>query len=155
MNTASPIAAAATSSSFYRLPSVLLFVTAVGHVLVGLVLFREPLAAIWRDGIINSIGPQFLPGAESWLGSVRPPFERAAAFWFVLFGPLLWMIGQVVRRAAERSDPQLLRIIAWDLLGIGIVGVVIMPISGFWLMIAFAPLLAKVAARLDGAATHV
>jgi uncharacterized membrane protein len=131
-----------------RLPARLLYATAVGHVVVGVALFREPLAAIWRDGIVNSIGSQVVPGAASWIAALRPQFEREAAFWFVLFGPLLWLLGRIVDRAIEQADGCLLRTIAWYLLGFGIVGAAVMPVSGFWLLIAYAPLLLVTASRL-------
>jgi hypothetical protein len=111
----------------------LLYVTAVGHVLVGCVLFREPLAAMWRDGILNSIGSDVVPGAASWIEALRPQFDREAAFWFILFGPCLWMLGQVVHRAVELAEARMLRILGWDLLALGVVGAAVMPVSGFWL----------------------
>jgi uncharacterized membrane protein len=146
--------AAAASSRLERLTPLFLFATGVGHVLVGLALFHEPLAAIWRDGIVNSIGAQLVPGAQSWLAPVRPRFEREAAFWFLLFGPCLWMLGQITRRAVERPDPGLLRIVAWNLLGMGVLGALIMPVSGFWILIALAPLVLRVATRLDAEPAH-
>lgn len=132
-----------------RLPARLLYVIAVGHVVVGIALFQEPLAAIWRDGVVNSIGSPIMAGTDSWLGTPQPQFDREAAFWFVLFGPCLWILGQAVQRAIELADSRLLRLLGWDLFAVGIVGAAIMPVSGFWLMIPFAPLLFGTASRLE------
>ena len=139
------------------LPARLIFATAIGHVLVGVTLFHEPLAAIWQDGVLNSVGG--LPGGfvGSSIGSFNggsprlgvPALERLLAFWFVLFGPALWMIGQIVQRAVARPDPRVLRVVGWDLLAIGALGAAIMPISGFWILMAIAPVVLKVAWRLD------
>jgi hypothetical protein len=38
-----------------RFPGRALMATRIGHALLGLVLFREPLAAVVRDGIANTI----------------------------------------------------------------------------------------------------
>ena len=142
------------SERWDRLPARLLYVTGVGHVLVGLALFRQPLTAMWRDGVVNSIVSPLTPGAASLFDAIRPQFDREAAFWFVLFGPLLYMLGQVVQRAIDLPDGRMLRILGWDLLAFGIVGAAIMPVSGFWLLIAYAPLLLAIGVRLDARASR-
>jgi hypothetical protein len=92
------------------------------HSLFGLVLYRAPLSAIAGEGFVATVLP--------------PHVDREAAFWFVLFGPILVMLGQVVGRAARRDDAGIVRLIgAWLLAG-GMVGVIVMPVSGFWLLIA-------------------
>ena len=114
----------------------LLMATGVGHTVVGLLLFREPLALILRDGVLNSIH--------------YPQFDRSAAFWFLLFSPVLFALGQLTDHAVRRGDVATLRIIGWYLLAIGVVGAIIMPLSGFWLVIAIAPLVLR-AARQNSA----
>jgi hypothetical protein len=113
-----------------------LVVTGVGHGLLGLVLFREPLAAIVRDGIANAIG----------LGQ----YDREAAFWFMLFSPACVLLGQLVDHAIEHRDRWLFSVVGWNLVAIGGVGAFIMPVSGFWILLALAPLVFK-AARDVGA----
>jgi hypothetical protein len=49
------------------------------------------------------------------------------------------MVGQITARA-ERP---LARLIGWNLLATGLAGVVVMPVSGFWLLLALAPLLLR------------
>ena len=120
-----------------RLAARLLKVTAVGHALIGLVLFRVPLAAIVGDGVLNSVTGQL---------------DREAAFWFLLFSPICFALGQIVERAVHQGDARLLAIVGWHLLGIGVVGAIIMPVSGFWIVIAIAPLVLT-AARHTGPAT--
>ena len=97
-----------------KLTGRLLMATAVGHVLVGLVLFREPIAAILNDGFVNAIQPP--------LYAAEPRFDRIAAFWFLLFSPVLFLLGQITNWAVERRDAHSLKLIGWNLMGIGVFG---------------------------------
>jgi hypothetical protein len=126
-----------------RRTGFLLMVTGIGHFLVGLALFPEPLAAIVREGILNTIPPRLLDGV------VHLDFHREAAFWFVLYGPLLYLQGQIANRAVERGDAVILRLLAWNLLATGAVGAAIMPVSGFWFVIGLAALGFRDARRLE------
>ena len=112
----------------------LLKATGIGHAVVGLILFYDPLAAILRDGFFNA---------------VYPHFDREAAFWFMLFSPICFALGQVVDRAVERRDRRVLTLVGWYLLGMGIVGVLVLPISGFWILIALAALTFRAARGLE------
>ena len=107
-------------------------ITAVGHALVGLVLFRAPLAAIVSDGVLGTVGVQA---------------DRQAAFWFLLFSPVCFALGQIV----ERGDGPTRAIVGWNLLLIGVIGAVMMPVSGFWIVLAIAPLVLHAARRNDAA----
>jgi|SRR5215470_4942715 len=102
----------------------LLKLTAFGHALIGVVLFRAPLADIVGAGVLNTVAWQL---------------DRQAAFWFLLFSPICYALGQIVDRAIERRDSRLLAIVGWHLLGVGVAGAALMPVSGFWLIIAIAP----------------
>jgi hypothetical protein len=109
-----------------RWVSRLLVWIALGHALLGGVLYREPLAAMLRDGLVNTIGP---------VGG----FDRKAAFWFLVFSAMLLLWGQLVAHASERADARALALIGWNMLGVGVVGAFVMPVSGFWSVIALAP----------------
>ncbi|MGH3579965.1 MAG: DUF6463 family protein [Candidatus Binatia bacterium] len=109
-----------------RFVSRLLMVTGVGHALVGVALFSEPLGEMVREGFFGTI----------WYGQ----WDRAAAFWFLLFSPICVLLGQMVAHARARDDRWLLTVIGWNLLATSLVGVVIMPLSGFWILLAIAPL---------------
>ena len=117
-----------------RLSGHLLMVTAMGHTAVGILLFRDPLAAMLNDGFFNAI---------------RPHFDRMAAFWFLLFSPVLFLLGQITNYAVGRSDAHLIRLVGFYLLGIGIIGVAALPLSGFWILIALTPLLLRAAYRVS------
>lgn len=114
-----------------RFPGRALMVTGIGHALLGLVLFRAPLAAIWRDGIANTIRDG--------------QYDREAAFWFLLFSPACFLLGQLVNHANQHRDRWLFALVGWNLIAIGGVGALIMPVSGFWILIAIAPLVFRLA----------
>jgi uncharacterized protein DUF6463 len=118
-----------------RLPGRLLMVTGIGHAVVGLLLFHHALSAIVDDGLVNTVG--------------RNQFDREAAFWFLLFSPICVALGQLVNHAIARGDRRVLRILGGHLLAIAIVGAAIMPISGFWIVMAIAPLVLQAARRIE------
>lgn len=89
----------------------------VGHTVVGLVRFKKPLAEATRAGFVG----QF----------VGYP-DRSAAFWFMIFGPLLVMGGHMAVHAANAADRELLKIIGFYLLAISAVGSLAQPTSPFW-----------------------
>ncbi len=108
----------------------LLMATGVLHTLVGLRAFHAPLAAIVRDGVVGAVA--------------RAP-ERRLAFWFLLFGLLTMQLGGLTRWAQRRTGT-LPAFHGRALLGISGLGVLLMPRSGFWLVLPQAAL-ALVAAR--------
>ena len=112
----------------------LLKVTAVGHALVGLALFHAVLLDIAGDGVLGTVGAQL---------------DRQAAFWFLLFSPVCFALGQIV----ERGDRRTRAIVGWNLLLIGGIGAAMMPVSGFWIVLAIAPLVLHAARRGDAVAT--
>lgn len=114
-----------------RLVARLLMLTGIGHTLLGFVLFHAPLGAIAHEGFINTIR----------FGQ----FDRTTAFWFILFGPACFLLGQLVGHAFERSDRWVLSLIGWNLLAMGVGGVLVMPVSGFWILIVLAPLVLRAA----------
>ena len=120
------------------IPRLLVWI-ALGHALLGGVLFREPLAAMLREGLVNTIGP---------VGG----FDRKAAFWFLVFSAMLLLWGQLVAHASERADARAFALVGWNMLGVGAVGSLVMPISGFWSVIALAPLVLREGRRLRGEA---
>jgi hypothetical protein len=117
-----------------RFVARLLMVTGIGHALVGVALFGDPLAAMAREGFVNTIR--------------YGQFDRAAAFWFLLFSPICVLLGRMVAHATDRGDRWLLTVVAWNVLAMGVVGAVIMPLSGFWILLVIAPLAFRLARAL-------
>ncbi len=69
----------------------------------------------------------------AWSGffnAVDPHFDRMAIFWFLFSGFAIMMWGQLLL-----SMTTIPRGFAWSLLALSLVGVVMMPASGFWLVL--------------------
>ena len=101
----------------------LLVAVGVVHNLVGVVFGFGYLAEIAHAGFFNA---------------VEPHFPRQTVFWFLFTGLLFILIGQVCLWAERRLDRPLPAFVGWELLAFSVVGVVLIPVSGFWLVIALA-----------------
>ena len=117
-----------------RLLGRLLIATAATHAVVHVAVYRRPLKAIWNDGIVNA---------------VMPNYDRRAAVWSLAFAPVLFGLGQITNRAVERGDARILRIVAWNFLCIGVPGALLMPISGSWILLALVLPLLRAASRAE------
>ncbi len=116
----------------------LLMATGVLHTLVGLRAFRAPLAAISRDGVVGAVA--------------RAP-ERRLAFWFLLFGLSSMQLGGLTQWAHRRTGT-LPAFHGRALLGISGLGALLMPRSGFWLVLPQAALALVAARRIEIPALH-
>ncbi len=115
-----------------RLSGPLLMATGVLHLLAGFVFYPEPLAAIMQDGFFNAV-------------ELNPAqFDREAAFWWMVFGVMLLILGGLVHWAQARTRT-LPAFLGWSLLALGVAGVILMPVSGFWLALPQAVLMLVVA----------
>lgn len=115
-----------------RLVGPLLMATGVLHLLVGPILYPRPLAAIAQDGFLGAVD----------LDPAR--FDREAAFWFMVIGVMLLILGGLVHWAQAQTGT-LPVFLGWSVLALGVGGVILMPASGFWLAILQAVLLLVVA----------
>lgn len=104
----------------YKYIGHLLVATGVLHNVVGIIGFWKPLSAIHRDRYFNT---------------VRMDAERNAAFWFLITGALLMALGQQARATQQRTGA-VPASLGWSLLAISVPGVVLIPVSGFWLVLA-------------------
>ncbi|MDP3229687.1 MAG: DUF6463 family protein [Acidovorax sp.] len=99
----------------------LLGVAAV-HTVFGVVVFQPQLQEIAQRGVFDSVGTDPMRGAVTW---------------FVLFGALFALLGWAVllveRHAALAPVP--LRALGAGLLALTALGIVLMPASGFWLVL--------------------
>lgn len=129
-----------TSPSAHRMTTPLrhswkglwLLAVAAIHTVFAAVLFQPQLKEIVRRGVFDSLGK------DPTLGAVA---------WFVLFGGVLallgWTILLVERHTALAPVP--LRALGVGLFALTVLGIVLMPASGFWL--ALPPALALCAVR--------
>jgi hypothetical protein len=132
----------------------LLLATAVAHALVGVWVFHEPLGAMVRDGVVGSLMVRVVPDASSWLPALAAPVDRSAAFWFLLFTPVLALLAWLVDRAEDAGADWVLDGLGRGLIGIGVGGVLIAPVSGFWILLALGPVLLHAGRRLGTAETR-
>lgn len=107
----------------------------VVHTFFAVAVFGDVLASIIKRGVFNTVGTDPMTGA---------------VVWFVLFGAVLFVCGLVVAELEKSSSGYLPKTIGWSLLALAIVGVVLMPMSGFWLIFppAIAVLIKKANAKL-------
>ncbi len=114
----------------------LLMATGVLHLVSGFVFYPGPLFAIAGDGFLNAVEPDV----------AFSTFDREAAFWYMIFGVMLLMLGGLTHWAQAQTGT-LPAFLGWSLLALGVVGVILMPASGFWLALPQAVLMLAVARR--------
>ncbi|MFK7931642.1 MAG: DUF6463 family protein [Myxococcota bacterium] len=103
----------------------LLIAIGVIHTAFGPVVGAPYLMEILQDGVFNTV-----PDDAPW---------RMAIVWFELFGVVVALMG-AAWAWAERHVGALPIGMAMGLAALGVIGVVLMPISGFWLILGVAGL---------------
>ena len=93
---------------------------AVIHTCFAFVVFQPTLAGIVERGVWNSIGEDPMRGAVAW---------------FVLFGGALLAFGIAVDALEQSGSAGPTRPLAWSLLVVALMGIILMPVSGFWLVL--------------------
>ncbi len=99
----------------------LLAVAAI-HTLFAAIVFPPQLEEIVRRGVIDSVGTDPMAGAVAW---------------FVLFGAVLALLGWAVLLVERHAAPapRLLRPLGLGVLALALLGIALMPASGFWLVL--------------------
>ena len=117
-----------------------LIVVSAVHTVFAVAVFGDALASILNRGVFNTVGTDPKTGA---------------VVWFVLFGAMLFVCGLAVAELEKSSSGQIPKSIGWSLLAMAIIGVTLMPASGFWLVFppAIAVLVKKENAKLAAAET--
>jgi hypothetical protein len=115
-----------------RLSGPLLMATGVLDLLYVLVFHSRQLAAIAQDGFFDAVE---LDPAQ---------FDRETAFWHMMFGVMFVVLGALVHWTQAQTGT-LPAFVGWALLALGMAGVILMPLSGFWLLFPQAVLILAVA----------
>lgn len=117
-----------------RLSGPLLMATGVLDLLYVLVFHFRQLAAIAGDGFFGAVE--------------LDPFQldREVAFWHLTFGAMVFILGGLVHWTQSRTGT-LPAFLGWSLLALGLFGAVLVPVSGFWLVLAQAVMMLAVARR--------
>lgn len=98
------------------------------HIVFGVARYATPLGAVL---------------AEGFFGRFAAEESRRTAFWFILAGPLLMLIGQLAVHAVGQADPGMLRLIGAYMLATSLVGVAAFPLSPLWVPLMLSlPLIA-------------
>jgi uncharacterized membrane protein len=115
-----------------KLSGPLLMATGVLDLLYVLVFHSRQLAAIAHDGFFDAV-------------ELNPTqFDRETAFWHMMFGLMLVVLGALVNWTQARTG-SLPAFLGWSVLALGVAGVILMPLSGFWLLFPQAVLIIAVA----------
>jgi hypothetical protein len=111
------------------------------HVLGGLVVGREHVARIFREG--------FFGEADSALGGLPTETGKELVFWFLLWGVFAFLLGQLVSYVEGRGlrPPAY---VGWELAAVSLLCAALMPAGGFWLVLVPAFLLIKEAGPKEG-----
>ena len=104
-------------------PATLFLGLAAGHTAWGLYAYRDQLGGLVRD-LPDAVGDGIFQADHS-------RDARAAAFWFLLAGPLLALAGRLYRSAEAAGDRRAMRDAGRIVTAIGAGGTVAMPRSGF------------------------
>ena len=108
------------------------------HIGGGLVVGREPLMRIIRDGVLGE--------ADSAFGNAPQHIDKELAFWFFIWGVLTILIGQVVNWA-ETKGTRLPASIGWQLFAINLAAAILIPKGGFWFMLIPSYMIVRAARR--------
>ena len=101
----------------------------VMHSLIGFILYGTTLREIIGAGVWDTLHPG-MPA-------------RYLAFWFMFAGVAAMLIGYLADWIERHARGALPHGLGWTLLGIALVGAIVTPISGFWLV--FPPALGALA----------
>lgn len=112
----------------------LLMAIGVLDLLYVLAFHSRQLAAIARDGFFGAV-------------EIAPAhLDREVAFWHLTFGITVLILGGLVRWTQTRTGA-LPAFLGWSMLALGLFGAILVPVSGFWLVLAQAVMMLVVARR--------
>ncbi len=117
-----------------RLSGPLLLATGVLDLLYVLVFHSRQLAAIAGDGFFGAVE----------LDPSR--LDREVAFWHLTFGAMVVILGGLVHWTQSRTGI-LPAFLGWSLLALGLFGAILVPVSGFWLILPQAVMMLVVVRR--------
>ncbi len=100
-----------------------LILVAILHTLFAALVFGKVFLGLAQRGVFDTVG--------------RDPMT-AAAVWFLLFGAVLALMGMAIHSLEQNSNFTSARAIGAGTLLLTILGIVLMPTSGFWLALPAA-----------------
>ena len=121
--------------NLWKLSGLFLIITSILHNLVGFIMGWEVLKDIASEGFYNTVSGRH---------------DRNAIFWFIFSGFTMMIIGKMMHDYIKTNNKPLPYYLGIYLLILSITGCIIMPISGFWLVLPQA-LIIILAARKSSA----
>ena len=97
-----------------------LVAVAIVHTGFAVFVFAPDLGEIVRRGFFNVVA-----------GDMR----LVAVTWFVLFGAVLFIVGLAVTALERSNQAQVPASVGWSLLALALLGIALMPASGFYLVL--------------------
>ena len=105
----------------WKYSGIFLVATGILHSVVCIVMGKDNLWGIIKDGLFNSIQEN--------------DFLRGMSFWSLLFGVSIIILGHLLHFYIKKEQQPAPNFLGYWLLILGIIGCIIMPVSGFWLII--------------------
>src|SRR5262245_8115110 len=106
---------------------LLLIAIGILHTVVGVVSGRSVVSRISEATFSTEASRQLVAG----LG-------KQFAFWFLFGGFLLLVLGHLLTWVERRLGRAVPSFVGWELLALSVAGLLVMPVSGFWLVLAVA-----------------
>ena len=107
-------------NKIWKYSGIFLFVTGYLHTLVAILIGKNELLQIIRDGFVNALGRDYALGL---------------AFWFLICGIFLIIFGHVLHHYIKKEQKPAPAFLGYYLLIFSILGCLVVPVSGFWLFI--------------------
>lgn len=103
----------------------LLMAIGVIHTLFVVWMGRGPLLGVVQEGFFRALSPHH---------------DRLEIFWSLCFGVMAFFLGQLISRS-EAKGVRTPAVLGWELLALGLLGAVLMPVSGWWLVMVVGALI--------------
>ena len=107
--------------NLWKHSGILLIATGTLHTIVAIALFGDYLWNIVKDVLSSTL--------ES------DDVSQGLAFWFFVLGFFIIILGQILHHYIKKEQQPAPKSLGYWLLGLGVIGGVIVPVSGFWLFI--------------------
>lgn len=101
-----------------------MFLLGIGHIVFGLIRYKGPVTETM---------------AAVFVGNFAMPETSRTAFWFLIFGPLLMVTGQVAIHAVAQGDLALLQLLGIYTFMTAVLGAAAFPRPPFWAPLFVAP----------------
>ena len=104
----------------WKYSGIFLIATGILHTIVAIALGKDAFLEIIKDGVINVTSQDY---------------ARAFAFWFLICGIFVILLGQVLHYYIKREQKPAPLFFGYIMLIFAILGCIVEPVSGFWLFL--------------------